>query len=147
MRASALVGLAGAGAVEQLALGRGVRAAFRERELRGLPAERAERDRRRRASGRRVAMPMGTTSKRARSMAASTDAAPARETSCSPDRPPNTTPTRSRLSAMLWLYQSPRAGPRSLRAALSPGACASRHCRQARRRSASSFSAPRSVGR
>src|SRR5260370_33679407 len=42
-----------------------------------------------------LAMPMGTRSKRLRSTAAITDAAPARETSCSPDRPPNTTPTRS----------------------------------------------------
>ena len=40
-------------------------------------------------------MPMGTGSKRSRSRAASTEAAPASETSCSPDSPPNTTPTRS----------------------------------------------------
>src|SRR5262245_57408305 len=46
--------------------------------------------------------PMGTSSNRLRSIAAITEAAPASETSCSPERPPKTTPTRSfrGLSAM-----------------------------------------------
>src|SRR5262245_59607087 len=42
-----------------------------------------------------LAMPIGTRSNRFRSMAAITEAAPARDTSCSPERPPKTTPTRS----------------------------------------------------
>src|SRR6266545_166727 len=45
-------------------------------------------------------MPMGTTSKRERSIAAMTEAAPAKDTSCSPDRPPNTMPTRSFLAPL-----------------------------------------------
>src|SRR5882724_8985920 len=40
-------------------------------------------------------IPIGTTSNRAPSMAAITEAALASDTSCSPERPPNTTPTRS----------------------------------------------------
>src|SRR5215470_1121771 len=52
-------------------------------------------------------MPMGTGSKRSRSMAASTEAALARDTSCSPDSPPKMTPTRS-FFAMLF-YSKPAA--------------------------------------
>src|SRR6266513_3758616 len=44
------------------------------------------------------AMPIGTTTWPFCSSAAITDAAEARETSCSPERPPNTTPTRSFLT-------------------------------------------------
>src|SRR5215831_7322385 len=52
-----------------------------------------------------LAMPMGNTSNRERSMAARTEAALARDTSCSPDRPPKTIPTRSFL-LMTLLYQT-----------------------------------------
>src|SRR5262244_1421263 len=52
-------------------------------------------------------MPMGTGLKRSRSMAERTEAALARETSCSPDSPPKITPTRS-FFAMLF-YSKPAA--------------------------------------
>jgi hypothetical protein len=48
-------------------------------------------------------MPIGTTSKRVGSMAAITEAALASDTSCSPERPPKTTPTRS---FPLWAINS-----------------------------------------
>ena len=97
-----------------------------------------------------LAMPMGTSSKRLLSIAAITEAAPARDTSCSPERPPKTTPTRSfrGFSAMNSVVSDP-AFPGELLDAHPAYArfCFSRHARHLASRSAISFSAPRSVGR
>src|SRR5690606_13108404 len=54
-------------------------------------------------------MPSGTASNRAGSSAASTPRAERMLTSCSPERPPNTTPTRMRLLAMKPAHATTRA--------------------------------------
>src|SRR5262249_34741864 len=66
-----------------------------------------------------LAMPMGNTSNRERSMAARTEAALARDTSCSPDRPPKTIPTRS-FWLMTLLYQTSERRQPFLRCSPAP---------------------------
>src|SRR3974377_2274511 len=64
-------------------------------------------------------MPIGTTSYFFLSMAFSTEAADSSDTSCSPLRPPNNTPTRSFFMHEvympgLWTWQKLRSSPNAL---------------------------------